>query len=171
MDDQNKKDEQTKPEANDAATTPEAPSEKKAVTPEPAAPAETPEAPVTPAEQDAPATPVTPEQPSDMSGEPVPQPMAPDVGYTETKSSKLVYILVGILLVILLSLVGLFFYKQMTATPAESQLSPTPAQVSPTSVVSPTVTPVNDEEAELQQIDIPDIDEDLQQIESDLNKL
>jgi len=167
MDDQNKKDEQVKPEPQDAAKEPVSPSEGVAEEPTPVAPAVSPAEPKEPAVTEAPAATKTP----DMSVEPTPQPVAPDMGYTETKSSKLVYILVAVLLVILLSLVGLFFYKQMMTVPSETQLSPTPAQVSPTEVVSPTVTPANEEEADLQQIDIPDVDQDLQQIESDLNKL
>lgn len=164
MDNQNKKDEQEKPEVQNTADTQEASSEETSMTSEPAAPAETP---VTSPEQE---TSPEPAAAPDMSAEPAPQPM-PDVGYTETKSSKLVYILVGLLLVILLSLVGLFFYKQMAGTSAETLVSPTPVQVSPTDVISPTVTPVNEEEAALQQIDIPDIDQDLQQIESDVDQL
>ena len=163
MEDQNKKDEQAKPEAQDAATVSDTTTE--------TTPTATAETPVAPAEPEVSTAPATPDASADMSAEPAPQPMAPDVGYTETKSSKLVYILVGLLLVILLSLVGLFFYKQMTSAPAETQISPSPVQTSPTVAVSPTVTPANEEEADLQQIDIPDVDQDLQQIESDLNQL
>lgn len=155
MDDQNKKNEQQKPEMPDATKTQETPPAVTTAETAPAAPAEAVPADASP----------------DITPEPALQPVTPDMGYTETKSSKLVYILVGLLLVILLSLVGLFFYKQMTTVPSDAQLSPSPAQVSPTSAISPTVTPANDEEAELQQIDIPDIDEDLQQIDRDLEQL
>ncbi|QQS43297.1 hypothetical protein IPM65_03990 [Candidatus Roizmanbacteria bacterium] len=167
MDNQNKKEEQQKPETQETIKTPEPSTETIPVDAEPAAPAETPAAtPESPADGQPPV-----DTTADTSAEPVPQPVYPDVGYTETKSSKLVYILVGLLLLILLSLVGLFFYKQMAAAPAETQISPSPVQVSPTVEVSPTVTPVNEEEADLQQIEIPDIDQDLQQIESDLDQL
>ncbi len=168
MDNQNKKEEQKKPESQDAAKAPETPAAEPTPTTEPVPPAESP---AVPAEPETPAAPAEAETATDMSAEPSPQPIAPEVGYTETKSNKLVYILVGILLVILLSLVGLFFYKQMSAAPAETQISPSPVQVSPTDIVSPTATPANEEEAALQQIDIPDIDQDLQQIESDVDQL
>ncbi len=167
MDNQNKKEEQQKPETQETIKTPEPSTE---TTPVAADPAVTSEAPAAPAESPA-ETQASVGTTADTSVEPVPQPVSPDVGYTETKSSKLVYILVGLLLVILLSLVGLFFYKQMAAAPAETQITPSPVQVSPTVEVSPTVTPVNEEEADLQQIEIPDIDQDLQQIESDLDQL
>lgn len=93
------------------------------------------------------------------------------VGYTETESSKLIYILVGVLVVILLSLVGLFFYKQTTSIPS-TQPTPTPGlDVEETAVTSPKVAPAAGDEAELQQIEIPDIDDELKEIENDLNQL
>jgi|GEM_PF-6323925 len=90
-----------------------------------------------------------------------------DFGYTETKSNKLLYIFVFVLVVVLLSLVGLFFYKQFISTTAEQPIQ----EVAPTVAVSPVVTPANEEEAELDQIEIPDIDKELQDIQQDIKQL
>lgn len=180
MDDQNKKDKQdssvqpvqdpvaenTNQNPADTTVVPPAADTAPAVPTEPES-ATSPESPVAGA---APATESEPVVPSDNP--PTPIPAVPDVGYTETKSNKMIYILVFVLMVILFSLVGLFFYKQLTSSNSATQISPTPAmQVTPTDAVTPTVTPVNDEEAELQQIEIPDIDRDLQEIETDLEQL
>src|SRR3989339_1269446 len=88
------------------------------------------------------------------------------VGYTETKSNKLLYIFVFVLVVVLLSLVGLFFYKQYlnTTTNQNSQSS------EPTVAVSPTVAPATEEESELNQIEIPDIDQELSDINKDIEQ-
>lgn len=89
-------------------------------------------------------------------------------GYTETKSNKLLYIFIFVLVVVLLSLVGLFFYKQFTSTTSDE----TSQGVSPTVAVSPVVTePVTEEDAELDQIEIPDLDQEMQDINEDIEQL
>jgi len=87
--------------------------------------------------------------------------------YTETKSNKLIYIFVFVLVVILLSLVGLFFYKQYLNTTGSSN-TPT---AQPTIVASPSVLPSTEEETELNQIEIPDLDQELQDVEEDIEQL
>lgn len=95
-----------------------------------------------------------------------------DMGYTKTSSNKMLYVLVAVLALILVSLVGLFFYKQYTNTTSKAVVTPTPAPKETTvEKPSPTVTPVNDEEAELQDIVIEDIDADVSSIEADLKEL
>lgn len=111
----------------------------------------------------APQIPSDPQEPTEIS--------ATEVGYTETESSKLIYILVGVLAIILLSLVGLFFYKQTTSIPS-IQPTPTPGLgVEETAEANPTDAPAAGDEAELQQIQIPDIDEELKEIENEINQL
>jgi hypothetical protein len=137
-------------------------------TPVPDVPAaDLPQSPVTPPEQ--PITPAVPESvlpPEDASAA-IPAPA--DVGYTETESNKLVYVFIGVLVVILLSLVGLFFYKQYTGNPSAS-VTPTPV-LDKAVEESSTVTPVNAEESDAQGIDIPDVDEELKEIDTDLKAL
>jgi|GEM_PF-2376312 len=127
-----------------------------------------------------PETPVTPEVAVETA--PVEVPVAPpeaapqapvsqDPGFIETESNKLVYVLVAVLVIILLSLVGLFFYKQYMAT-TEPAVTPTPAmEKSVAPAESATVTPANAEEADLQEIVVPDIDEEMKAIDTDLNQL
>lgn len=113
----------------------------------------------------------------DATGGPVVVPDQTDVstpasgdnfGYTETKSNKLLYIFIFVLVVVLLSLVGLFFYKQFTSTTSDK----TSQGVSPTVAVSPVVTePVTEEDAELDQIEIPDLDQEMQDINEDIEQL
>jgi len=94
-------------------------------------------------------------------------PSGDDFGYTETKSNKLLYIFVFVLVVVLLSLVGLFFYKQFTSTTADQPSE----EVSPTVAVSPATEPATEEQEELDQIEIPDLDQELQDINTDINQL
>ncbi len=89
-------------------------------------------------------------------------------GYTETKSNKLLYIFIFVLVVVLLSLVGLFFYKQFTSTTSDKASK----IVAPTVAVSPVVTePATEEDAELDQIEIPDLDQEMQDINADTEQL
>lgn len=116
------------------------------------------------------APPVTPPTPETPSGEVAPDAgssVGDDFGYTETKSNKLLYIFVFVLVVVLLSLVGLFFYKQYTNTTSPQQAE----EVQPSLAVSPTTEPKSEEAVELDQIEIPDLDTELQDIEKDIEQL
>jgi len=115
---------------------------------------------------------VTPAEPmSPMSADPsmpIDDGMA---GYTETKSNKLVYVLVFVLVVILLSLVGLFLYKQFVATtaPAAEVMMDEPIAEE---MISPTVVISSDPEvAALEELDIPNLDTELENIDKDLGQL
>lgn len=88
-------------------------------------------------------------------------------GYTETKSNKFLHIFIFVLVVVLLSLVGLFFYKQFTSTTSDK----TNQGVAPTVAVSPVVEPTTEEDAELDQIEIPDLDQEMQDINEDIEQL
>lgn len=149
------------------------------VKPEAEAPvsAPTPETPAVPA-----APVVEPAEKTDMAVNaptppaPVEIPQTPDMssgssegGYTETKSNKLLYVLVFILVVILLSLAGLFLYKQFLTSTSES--AQPVAEV--TSSENPTITPgaANEEEAEVRGLDIPDVNKELQDVNLDVNQL
>ncbi|PIZ64249.1 hypothetical protein CO051_01005 [Candidatus Roizmanbacteria bacterium CG_4_9_14_0_2_um_filter_39_13] len=128
----------------------------------PNAPAPEPIAQVIPSES-------TPEvvPPADIPPTPeVKSPEGDQFGYTETKSNKLLYVFVFVLVVVLLSLVGLFFYKQYMNTTA--QVEPV---VEPTVAVSPTSAPATEEESELNQIEIPDLDQEMQDINKDIEQL
>lgn len=95
-----------------------------------------------------------------------------DMGYTKTSSNKMLYVLVAVLALILISLVALFFYKQYTNTPKKLEVTPTPTPKEVTvEKPSPPVSPVNDEDAQLQEIIIEDVDADLKDIEADLKEL
>lgn len=87
-------------------------------------------------------------------------------GYTETKSNKLLYIFVFVLVVVLLSLVGLFFYKQFTNTTAQVE----PVVEEPVAV-SPTSAPATEEESVLNQIEIPDLNQELSDVQKDIEQL
>ncbi|MDP4011223.1 MAG: hypothetical protein Q8P72_03275 [Candidatus Roizmanbacteria bacterium] len=105
--------------------------------------------------------------PADIPPTPeVKSPEGDQFGYTETKSNKLLYVFVFVLVVVLLSLVGLFFYKQYMNTTA--QVEPV---VEPTVAVSPTVAPATEEETELNQIEIPNLDQEMQDINKDIEQL
>ena len=143
-----------------------------------------PDAPIVEETIQAPSPVVVPEAVAQVIPSPVPispeAPVVPDqtdastpssgdnYGYTETKSNKLLHIFIFVLVVVLLSLVGLFFYKQFTSTTSDkaSQV------VAPTVAVSPVVTePVTEEDAELDQIEIPNLDQELQDINADMEQL
>ena len=94
-----------------------------------------------------------------------------DMGYTKTSSNKMLYVLVGVLALILISLVALFFYRQYTNTPEIGEVTPTPTAEVTVEKPSPSVTPTNDEDAELQDIVIEDVDADLKDIEADMKEL
>ena len=94
-----------------------------------------------------------------------------DMGYTKTSSNKMLYVLVGVLALILISLVALFFYRQYTNTPEKVEVTPTPTAEVTVEKPSPSVTPTNDEDAQLQNIIIEDIDADVTSIEADLKEL
>jgi len=105
---------------------------------------------------------------------PVTTPPPVDPGYTQTKSHRMTYIFIFLAIVIVVSLIVLFFYRQYMNITGQNE--PTPS-ISPqiTKVTSPTatptVTPVNAEEADLQKINIEDIDQDLKDIQTDVNQL
>ncbi len=95
-----------------------------------------------------------------------------DMGYTKTSSNKMLYVLVGVLALILISLVALFFYRQYTNNAQKAEVTPTPiAKKVTVEKPSPTVTPTNDEDAQLQDIIIEDIDTDVASIEADMKEL
>ena len=94
-----------------------------------------------------------------------------DMGYTKTSSNKMLYVLVGVLALILISLVALFFYRQYTNTPEIGEVTPTPTAEVTVEKPSPSVTPTNDEDAQLQNIIIEDIDADVASIEADMEEL
>ncbi len=106
---------------------------------------------------------------------PIQDPTTPqDPGYAQTKSHNMMFIIIGIVVLVIISLVVLFFYRQFTGMiGGADDVTPSPVAVtSPTEPpVSPTVTPVNEEEAELQQIDLSPIDESLDDIEKDIGDL
>ena len=101
--------------------------------------------------------------------------MAPmDPGYTQTKSHRMTYIFIFLAILIVISLVVLFFYRQYMNITGQNEVAPTtsPQVTKSTSPsVAPTLTPVNEEEADLQQINIEDIDNELKDIETDVNQL
>ena len=90
-------------------------------------------------------------------------------GHVE-KSNKMLYLFIGLLLVILIGLIGLFFYNQMyQAKAAESKIViPTTEQVSPT-VVIPTYA--SQEEQDVMGVDVGSVDSQLNIIEKDVNKM
>jgi len=118
-----------------------------------------------------PAATVSPEAPKPTTVAPADASTTPsgdDSGYTETKSNKLLYIFVFVLVVVFLSLVGLFFYKQFTSTTSDKAIQ----DVAPTVAVSPVISePVTEEDAELDQIEIPNLDQELQDINADMEQL
>ena len=89
------------------------------------------------------------------------------------KPSTLSYIIITVLIVVLLSLVGLFLYRQYIQIKPVKIIVPSikTQTVSPTVVVSPAVTPVNTEEKDLQGIQIDSSTDDINGIEQDINKL
>ncbi len=114
-----------------------------------------------------PATPVTPETvavPVQAHDDiPVPE----EVGYTESKSNKLMILFTVIMALILFALVGLFFYRQfMILAPSKTSVTPTKAPVTATN------TPVPVEDAtDLDAVEIPNIDTELKEIDADLKEL
>jgi uncharacterized protein HemX len=94
-------------------------------------------------------------------------------GYTQTKSHNMLYIVVALVVIVGISLIVLFFYQQYRSLSTQETQTPTPvvAQTSPTPKLSPTVTPVNTEESEVQAVVIEDIDKDLSDIEKDMTQL
>lgn len=106
---------------------------------------------------------------------PVQTPGSPqDPGYAQTKSHNMMFIVVGIIVLIIISLVVLFFFRQFTSMTSQgADTTPSPqAMTSPTKPpVSPTVTPANAEEEELQQIELGEIEEELTNIERDITQL
>ncbi len=91
-------------------------------------------------------------------------------GHVE-KSSKLLYAFIGVLLLILIALIGLFFYNQLSdATTAENEINvpTTLPQASPTVVVP---TYASEEETEVMGVDVGAVDSQLQIIEKDINQL
>ena len=127
-------------------------------------------------------TPAVPVQPMTSPVESVPPVVPPtqdanapqDPGFAQTKSHNMMFILIGIVILVLVSLVVLFFYRQFTTlTDPSAKVTPVPqVAVPPTTVpVSPTVTPANAEEKELQSIDLGEVDTELTNIEKDLTDL
>ena len=105
---------------------------------------------------------------------PTESPPPSDPGYTQTKSHRMMYIFIFLSIVIVVSLIVLFFYRQYMNITGQSEETPTISPqitrvTSPTAI--PTLTPVNQEEADLQKISIEDIDKELQDIETDVNQL
>lgn len=90
-------------------------------------------------------------------------------GHVE-KSNKLLYLFIGLLLVILVGLIGLFFYNQMyAATAAENKIVvPTTMQATPTVVVP---TYASEEEKEVMGVEVGEVGSQLKIIEEDVNKL
>ena len=97
-----------------------------------------------------------------------------DPGYTQTKSHRMTYIFIFLAIIIVVSLIVLFFYRQYMNITGQGEVTPTvfPQITKVTSpTATPTVTPVNAEEADLQKINIENIDKELQDIETDVNQL
>ncbi|MDA1316848.1 MAG: hypothetical protein O3B87_02370 [bacterium] len=111
------------------------------------------------------------EEPAEVGADLSQPQMVEDMGYTKTSSNKMLYVLVGVLALVLMSLVGLFFFRQMSKTPEKAVITPTPVAEVTVEKPSPSVSPVNDEDAELADIVIEDIDADLKVIETDLGGL
>ena len=105
---------------------------------------------------------------------PTESPPPTDPGYTQTKSHRMMYIFIFLSIIIVVSLIVLFFYRQYMNFTGQSEETPTISPqitkvISPTAI--PTLTPVNEEEADLQKINIEEIDKELQDIETDVNQL
>lgn len=102
-------------------------------------------------------------------GKPAEASPAVQTGHVE-KSNKLLYLFIGLLLVILLGLIGLFFYNQLSdATAAENSIEiPTTIPVTPT-VVIPTYA--SEEEKEVMGVEVGAVESQLNIIEQDVNKL
>lgn len=116
----------------------------------------------------------TQEPPKSDSLAPESTPPPTDPGYTQTKSHRMTYIFIFLSIIIVVSLIVLFFYRQYMNITGQSEETPTISPqitraTSPTA--TPTVTPVNEEEADLQKINIEDIDKELKDIETDVNQL
>lgn len=129
-------------------------------------------------------TPQTPPSiPNIQSAEPSMNPEPIDVNVAsqppmepEHKSNKLLFAIIIVLVVILVTLAGIFIYKQyfssnLVETGIPLNVNQNTNEPTPTLSISPTVTPVNEEEGDLQKIQITPAEGDLKSIEQDINQL
>ncbi len=89
----------------------------------------------------------------------------------KSNSNVLIYLFIGVLIVILLGLMGLFFYNRLSAaTSAESKIVvPTTEPKATPTVVIPTYSSA--EEKEVMGVEVGAVDSQLNIIENDMNKL
>ena len=131
----------------------------------------TPTTPIQPVAQ-APLTPASPQPVAAPAPVQPPMPSQMDPGHVETKSNMLLYIMIGLLLLILIALSGLFFYRQFAAATnapiKETVTVPTQPPVTPTIVVPTYSSP---EETDVMGVDVGDVDSQLKIIQDDINKL
>lgn len=88
-------------------------------------------------------------------------------GHIQTKSNTGVYFLLGIITIIALSLVGLFFYKQFTNITSNQN----PPTITPIIEVTPTEVVKNTESLDLNQIKIPDFEEEISEVKAEVEEL
>lgn len=104
-----------------------------------------------------------------VPGNNVTQPMP--TGSVEKKSNALLYIFIGVLIIVLIALMGLFFYNRLAeTTSAENKIVvPTTEPMATPTVVIPTYS--SQEEKDAMGVDVGGVDSQLQIIEQDINKL
>lgn len=104
-----------------------------------------------------------------MPGNNVSQPI--QTGSVEKKSNALLYVFIAVLIIVLLALMGLFFYNRLSeTTSAENKIVvPTTEPMSTPTVVIPTYS--SPEEKDAMGVEIGGVDSQLQIIEQDINKL
>ncbi len=117
-----------------------------------------------------PVTPVTPATPTMMPPSMPPETPPMQTGHVE-KSHKMLYLIIGVLLLILIALAGLFFYNQISnVTSAENNIVvPTAGPDIRPSIVIPTYA--SEEETEVMGVEVGAVDSQLNIIENDVNKL
>ncbi|CAN5118726.1 hypothetical protein BH09PAT2_BH09PAT2_09600 [soil metagenome] len=114
---------------------------------------------------------VTPTTTPPQTNPPQTNPM--QMGHVE-KSSKLLYGFIGLLLLILIALIGLFFYNRFSAATSAKEninnivVATTEPQATPT-VIIPTYG--SQEEKDVMGVEVGDVDSQLNIIEKDTNKL
>lgn len=92
-------------------------------------------------------------------------------GSVEKKSNVLLYIFIGVLIIVLITLMGLFFYNRLSeTTSAENKIIvPTSEPLATPTVVIPTYS--SQEEKDAMGVEVGGVDSQLQIIEQDINKL
>lgn len=126
--------------------------------------------------------PMQPPQPEVVQPQPVQQPSMPvppqqpvaSVGEVKKESHALVTILIIVLIIAMIAISGLFFYRQFTQSSAETTTGAQPKDFLPTStpkIAIPTTAPQTDEQKEAEAVQIGDIDKNMKAIEADVNGL